>query len=178
MARRGLYALGLTFATLGLGLTAAHALETPGKRQLTGPEWIKVQHTFYFGYAIVGAISEVGGLAASLGILAADRKVGVRSPWPLIGAIGFAGMLGMYFLGNRPLNDQIATWTPETIPSYWMDIRDRWDTAHTTSAVFAAIAFGSLLAGGLTTTSDTVYGTDAAGSSSTKRSAAPIQPRA
>jgi hypothetical protein len=35
-----------------------------------------------------------------------------------------------------------------------MDTRDRWDTVHTLSSVFAAVAFGSLLVGSLSTLCD------------------------
>lgn len=35
-----------------------------------------------------------------------------------------------------------------------MDIRDRWDTTHSLGAVFAAVAFGSLLAGVITAPRD------------------------
>ncbi len=152
MARRGLYALAFVFAALGMGLTVAHVLEIPGKRQLSGPEWLNVQHTFYGGYAIVGGIAEVGGLLASLGILALDRQRGTKSVWPVISALAFARMLGAYFFGNWPLNAQTAIWTPETLPAAWPAVRDRWDTAHTTSAIFSIIAFGSLLVG-ITSTS-------------------------
>jgi hypothetical protein len=130
-------------------LTFAHFLEIPGKRQLSGAEWTKVQHTFYGGFAIFGAIAEVGGLLVSLAIFARDRREGRTSPWPIVAAIAFAAMLGDYFLGNRPINDQIASWTPETIPTDWAALRDRWDTVHTLSTLFAAVAFGSLLAGAL-----------------------------
>jgi hypothetical protein len=151
---RGLYALGQVFAAVGFGLTFAHFLEIPGKRQLTGAEWTKVQHTFYGGYAIFGAIAEVGGLIVSLALVARNRRDGMRSPWPIIAVIAFAGMLGNFWFGNRPLNDQVATWTAETFPSYWMDTRDRWDTVHTLSSVFAAVAFGSLLTGVITAPRD------------------------
>ena len=148
MARRGLSALALLFAALGLGLTIAHLLEIAGKRQLTGAEWLQVQRTFYGGFAIAGGIAEVGGLLASLGIVAHERRPGANSPWPISSAIGFAGMLGAYWLGNRPLNARSAAWTPAALPADWTTVRDRWDTAHTISAVFAAIAFANVLAGG------------------------------
>ncbi len=149
MVRRGLYALGFVFAALGLGLTVAHILEIPGKRQLSGPEWLTVQHTFYGGFAIVGGIAELGGLVVSLALVAIERQRRARVWWPLISAIGFAGMLGAFAFGNRPLNAQIASWTATTLPADWTAVRDRWDTAHTISGVFAAVAFFSLLAGAL-----------------------------
>jgi hypothetical protein len=148
--RRGLYGIGLAFAAVGFGLTVAHFLEIPGKRQLTAAEWLDVQHSFYGGFAIFGAIAEVGGLLVSLALVARGRRQGCSSPWPIIAALAFAGMLVDYWFGNRPLNDQIASWTSATIPADWTNVRDRWDTVHTISTVFAAVAFGSLLAGLLT----------------------------
>ena len=147
VARRGFYALGLIFAAVGFGLTFAHVLEIPGKRQLTGVEWLKVQQTFYGGYAVFGGIAEVGGLVTSLGLLALDRRRGGRALWPLLSAVAFAGMLADFWFGNQPVNNQTVLWTPETVPADWMDLRDRWDMSHTLSAVFAAVAFLSLLAG-------------------------------
>ncbi len=154
MRHRGLYALGLILAAVSFGLTFAHFLEIPGKRQLSGAEWTKVQHTFYGGYAIFGAIAEVGGLLVSLALVVRGRRDGVRSPWPIVSAIAFAAMLAAYWFGNRPINDQVAAWTAETVPADWTALRDRWDTVHTLSAVFAAVAFGSLLIGVLTAPRD------------------------
>lgn len=145
--RRELYGFAFLCAALALGLTLAHVLEIPGKRQLPGAEWLRVQQTFYLGYAIVGAIAEVGGLLASLGIVAIERRERASTIWPVVSALGFAGMLGSYWIGNRPLNDRIASWTAETLPADWMNVRDRWDAAHSISTLFAAVAFASLLAG-------------------------------
>jgi hypothetical protein len=94
--RRTLYGIAFICAALALGPTLAHVLEIPGKRQLPGEEWLQVQQTFYLGYAIVGAIAEVGGLLASLGIVAVERRERASTFWPVISAIGFAGMPGSY----------------------------------------------------------------------------------
>ncbi len=143
--RRGLYGFAFICSALALGLTLAHVLEIPGKRHLSGAEWLRVQQSFYFGYAIVGAIAEVGGLLASLGIVAIERRERMSTIWPVVSAIGFGGMLGTYWLGNRPLNDRIASWTAQTLPADWSTVRDRWDIAHSISAIFAAVALASLL---------------------------------
>lgn len=145
--RHTLYGLAFICAAIALGLTLAHVLEIPGKRQLSGEEWLQIQQTFYLGYAIVGAIAEVGGLLASFGIVATERRERVSTFWPVISAIGFAGMLGTYWLRNRPLNDRIASWSAQALPADWSVVRDRWDMAHSISTIFAAVAFGSLLTG-------------------------------
>ena len=77
-------------------MTVAHILEIPGKRQMSGGEWLTVQQTFYDGFAIVGGIVEVGGLLTSLGLIAIERRRRARVWLPVVSTIGFAGMLGAY----------------------------------------------------------------------------------
>jgi hypothetical protein len=79
--------ISLTCATLVLGLTLAHVLEAPGKRHLTGAEWVAVQNTFYAGFAVVGGIGEVLGLLSSSALVAVlrgrrcpQRRRGTRLP--------------------------------------------------------------------------------------------------
>ena len=54
-------------------------------------------------------------------------------------------MLALFTFGNNPLNQQIATWTPETLPADWREVRDAWDRFHAMSSVLAALAFTVLL---------------------------------
>lgn len=137
--------MSLICAALALGLTTAHVLERPGKTQLTADEWLQVQHTFYGGFAVAGGLAETVGLVASIGCLALlgnDRLGGwLSAP----GVAGFAGMLVGCAFGNRPINDQIASWTPATIPTDWTIARVGWENAHAITAAFAALAFVGLL---------------------------------
>ena len=52
-------------AALAFGITYAHVMELPGHRELSGGAWLAVQHTFYGGFAVTGAIAEIGGLLAT-----------------------------------------------------------------------------------------------------------------
>ena len=63
----------------------------------------------------------------------------------LLAALSFLGMLALFAFGNNPLNQQIATWTPETLPANWQQVRDAWDRFHVISSVLAALAFTVLL---------------------------------
>lgn len=137
--------VSLICAALACGLTIAHVLEIPGKQQLSGSEWLVVQHTFYGGFAIVGGVAEVLGLisTAMLAIILWKRQSGFTLS--LIAAFSFAGMLALFVFGNSPLNQQIATWTPETLTSFWYEVRDAWDRFHTASSVLAGLALISLL---------------------------------
>ena len=63
----------------------------------------------------------------------------------LVALIGFAGMLALLAFGNNPLNQQIATWTPETLPSNWREAHTAWDGFHAASSALAALSLISLL---------------------------------
>src|SRR5215217_5479296 len=63
----------------------------------------------------------------------------------LLAALSFLGMLALFAFGNNPLNQQIATWTPETLPANWREVRDAWDRFHAMISVLAALAFTVLL---------------------------------
>jgi hypothetical protein len=137
--------IGLVCAALVLGLTVTHDLEIPAKQILSGANWLTVQHTFYGGFAIVGGLAEVLGLI-STGLLAyllrTQRTIFILT---LVAALSFLGMLALFAFGNNPLNQQIASWTPATLPANWREVRDAWDSFHAASSVLAALALASLL---------------------------------
>lgn len=129
------------------GLTLAHVLQDPGSRGLDGPAWLRVQHTFYGGFAVVGGIGEVAGLVAAAALAAvafARRKIadGVRAG---IAALALLGTLLAYFFGNRPVNSLVADWTAGSLPADWSAYRNSWEAAHALSAVLAGAAFVLLL---------------------------------
>ncbi|HEX5503628.1 MAG TPA: hypothetical protein VFW96_13475 [Thermomicrobiales bacterium] len=87
---------GLVCAALVLGLTLAHVLEAPGKRQLGGAAWLAVQHTFYGGFALVGGVAEVLGLLTTAGSLPLLRRRRTAFLLTLVGALCFLGTLLSY----------------------------------------------------------------------------------
>jgi hypothetical protein len=145
MALEGVWFVSLFCAALAFGLTVTHDLEIPGKQQLSGGEWLAVQHTFYGGFAILGGLAEVLGLLSTAllaYLLRAQRTAFVLT---LIAAVCFAGMLAVFAFGNNLLNQQIAAWTPQTLPANWRATRGAWDGFHALSSVLAGIALVTLL---------------------------------
>ena len=135
----------LFVAALVLAPVYAHLLEVPGRRALDGPTWLAVQHTFYGGYAISGALFEP--LALVLCLVTAWRLRGARAALAthLLAAACVAGMLLVFALGNNPINGQFAAWTPATLTPDWAALRDRWEVYHAASAALATVAFLALL---------------------------------
>src|SRR5579884_4075371 len=58
---------------------------------------------------------------------------------------GFAGTIAVFAFGNNPLNQQIATWTPATLPASWRAVRDAWDSFHAASSGLSALSLVCLL---------------------------------
>lgn len=132
-------------AALVLGLTLTHVLEIPGKSQLSGAEWLTVQHSFYGGFAIVGGLAEIVGLLSSGALAYLLRQRRIPFILALVATLSFAGTLAAFAFGNSPLNQQIASWTPQTLPTNWQTVRDAWDRIHAFSSLLGGIALVSLL---------------------------------
>jgi hypothetical protein len=137
--------VSLLCAALALGLTLAHDLEIPGKQMLSGADWLVVQQTFYGGFAIVGGIAEVLGIISTGVLLVLLRERRTTFILTGVAALSFVVMLALFAFGNNPLNQQIASWTPDTLPANWNDVRDAWDRFHAASSAFAALALTALL---------------------------------
>lgn len=137
--------VSLTLTALTLAPLYAHVLEWSGKAELSGAEWLEVQHHLYGGYAISGAITEMLGLLSMLTLAFLVRNHRGRLVLAAIAALCFVGMLAVFAVGNNPINTQIASWTMSTLPRGWQHTRDAWQTFHAISAALAAVAFGALL---------------------------------
>jgi hypothetical protein len=48
-----------------------------------------------------------------------------------------------------PIDNQIRTWTPQTVPADWTMLRARWQVFHTTRTFVALASLGSLVAAAL-----------------------------
>jgi len=145
MVLKTLRFIGILCAALAMGLTITHDLEISGMQTLDGAEWLKVQHTFYGGFAVLGGIAEVVGLISTALLAFTLRKQRTDLTLNVVAALCFAGMLISFALGNNPLNQQIAQWTADTLPANWSAARDAWDGFHAISSGLATVAFVALL---------------------------------
>lgn len=127
---------------LALALPFAHAAEIVGKLRLPGPVWITVQHNLYVGFAWVGAIVEIGAILLTWTLFFLLRRRRPGAGWMLVAALCVSVALPLWAIFINPINvDQIAVWTPETLPPDWTDVRDRWEMWHAIRAALFAIAF-------------------------------------
>ena len=70
------------------------------------------------------------------------------TPWwlALVSAVLLA-IIGLYsVLLPVPINNQIARWQPDTVPTNWRDLRRRWDLLHAIRVAFLIVALIFLVA--------------------------------
>lgn len=145
-----LAALFLFVATLLSGLSAglalSHVLEIAGKHSLNGSQFLRVQHTFYGGYAIFGEIVWILvpliSLIIGFQIFRRSRKTAI---YCFIAAACFILSLGIFGIFLAHYNGLIASWNPSNLPANWRRARDHWETAHAIIFVLLALAFGFLI---------------------------------
>lgn len=150
-----LVAVFLVAVTMGLSL--AHALEFPGKARLAEPEYRVVQAIYYPGFTIGGLVGEFGALL-TVSVLLAITPVGTKAFWWTLVSLCWLVLAHLtYWLVTHPVN---SAWLKDTEiagvgrlffrvgsaqESDWRHMRNLWETSHVLRAVFAALAFVSLL---------------------------------
>jgi hypothetical protein len=132
----------LLLAALGLAMGLAHVLELAPKMEYDAHLYSAVNTTMYRYFGIVGSILQVGALVA--GAVLAYLVRGRRSlGLALAGTLCLALSLGLWAALVAPVNSEVAAAmrsAPETVPSLWMDLRERWEYGHVE-------AFGAWLLG-------------------------------
>jgi hypothetical protein len=67
--------------------------------------------------------------------------------WLSFGATAlFAAMIVYSVLLPVPINNQVARWQPDSLPSNWRELRRRWDTLHAIRVGFLFVALILLVA--------------------------------
>lgn len=139
----------LVLAALALAAPLAHALEMPVRRAYDAALYVRVTHTLYLYFGTVGAAFEVGAIACALiwcGLLwrwpSSLRSV---LGWALAGAGCLVLAHVLFWLLIAPVNQEFATWTPETVPADWTRFRDQWEFTHTARAALFLLGFCALL---------------------------------
>jgi hypothetical protein len=138
----------IMLAALDMGMAWCHVLELPAKMRYDGPQWTRVQQTLYrsFGTEGVGAWIEPGAVLAAVVLAFLVRSRRPASGLTLAGTGFLAAALGAWFAFVAPMNAEVATWTPETVPPEWTRTRNQWEYAHAARFVLQLVGFGALLA--------------------------------
>jgi hypothetical protein len=127
----------LLFVGLSLAPGLAHVLQMPHKMDLSGEDYLRVQH-LYAGWAWLGVV--VMGALVSTFVLTVLVRTRLRQFALACIALGSVFVTQVIFWTfTFPVNQQTHNWT--TLPVNWMTLRERWEYSHVTAAVFDLIAF-------------------------------------
>jgi len=159
-----LQVVSLILVVLAMVPAFAHALELPGKLQLTKDAYLTVQPIYYPGFTIAG-ISEPLDIISMI-ILLIVTPLGTARFWlTLVGLLGLIGMHAVYWLFTHPVNNfwlqdkklsrvgssffslfsaSTRGRPSEAAPVNWTELRDRWEYSHVARAGLATLSFIAL----------------------------------
>jgi len=144
--------LAVWIAFLACLAPMAHLLEMPNKLRLDGALWLAVQQQLYNGWGpLIGAPTEIGGLAINLVLLGVNRGRPIAAMRHGLAALCYIVMLACFFLLNAPVNSAVSVWTPATLPPDWARYRLRWEIGHGVAALFALIGLVAVCSATLVT---------------------------
>lgn len=58
----------------------------------------------------------------------------------LVAAAFFIACILITRFGNKPIDDRVMTWTAETLPSNWTELRDQWWSLHIMRTIAELVA--------------------------------------
>jgi hypothetical protein len=135
-------------AALMLTMTSAHVLELPQKMQYDAQMYTAVNTTLYLYFAIVGGTYTLSSILAAFVLAFLVRKRRRSFQLTLGGAICLLLAFGSWLILVAPVNHKITdalAKAPETVPSLWMQLRERWEYGHAAGFIITLTGFALLV---------------------------------
>jgi len=128
------------------GVSFSHLLQRGPKKTLPAPQFLAIQQVLLRNYG-----PAVGGLevAALFSTLAMAIVAWGHPVVPVLATLTSGCVLVMvliWALWINPINKTVNSWTSESLPSNWADLRDRWHFLHTIRLVLSAVGFSAVIA--------------------------------
>lgn len=145
MSRRCWWFVTLLLSALGMTMGAAHVLEMPQKLGYRPELYAAINTTLYRYFALAGGVSMIGALLSASALTYGTRQ---RPTFrgTLTATVCLALSLALWLALVAPVNAEVARAlqaAPESVPTVWLELRNRWEYGH--AASFAAWLLGFLL---------------------------------
>jgi hypothetical protein len=140
--------LTIVLSALALTMTSAHVLELPQKMTYSAEMYAAVNTTLYRYFAIVGGSYQLGSIASAIVLTILVRRRSGIFRWALAGAGLLIAAFVSWLILVLPVNREVAAAieaAPETVPSLWLQLRDRWEYGHATGFVLHLAGFCALV---------------------------------
>lgn len=135
--------LTIVLAALALTMTSAHVLELPPKMAYGAEMYAAINTTLYRYFAIVGGSYQLRAIVSAIVLTILVRRQPGIFGWTLAGTLLLIAAFVSWLILVLPVNREVAAAlqaSPSTVPSLWMELRERWEYGHATG-------FGLHLAG-------------------------------
>jgi hypothetical protein len=129
------------------GVSFSHLLQRGPKAALSGPQFLAAQQVLLRNYGPAIGGLEVAGLSFTLAMAIVTRGEG---PLPLLAILASSCVLLMMIIWAvwiNPINKTVNSWTPESLPASWANLRDRWHILHAIRLVLSAVALCAVIVG-------------------------------
>lgn len=134
--------ISLLLTAVATGLVFSQVLNTRAKATLPGNIFLAIHQTLLRNYEPVIESLEIGALAATIVALALTRQPSAFL-FTLAAAVSIAGIIVVWALFVRHINEQINHWRSGRLSSDWTKYRDLWATFQGLRAI---LAFAALIA--------------------------------
>ena len=121
--------LTIIFVSLSMAMAFCHLLQLPPRMSYDSAQWVATQ-SLYQLFGTVGAFIEVGALLSATVLLLAVWRRRPAFQWTLFGTVSLFVAYGAWAMFIAPVNAEIVTWMPDTIPADWTWWRSQWEHAH------------------------------------------------
>jgi hypothetical protein len=101
--------------------------------------------------ATVMAVLMIAAVAIGLAtVVLLFRHRSMTAGWLALAALALmVGVMAVTLAVEVPIDDQITTWTVETLPADWMAIRARWSAFHTFRTFLSLVSVGAAVGAAL-----------------------------
>jgi len=137
--------LSLLLTALAVGVVLSHVMSRAGKITLPGPLFIPVQNAPYGSWGKQLVAVETGAFLSTLMVAVVSRGMGPIFYLSLVGLFCLVGMMLVWVIFINPINVRVRASSPESVPSDWALLRDRWHRLHAVRAIFAIMGFSTLV---------------------------------
>jgi hypothetical protein len=136
--------LTIILVSLSMAMAFCHLLQLPPRMSYDGAQWVATQ-SLYRLFGTVGAFIEVSALLLATVLLLAVWRRRPAFQWTLFGTVCLLAAHAAWWMFIAPVNVEIATWTPDTIPADWTWWRNQWEYTHTARAILQILGLSALV---------------------------------
>jgi hypothetical protein len=138
----------IVLSALALTMTSAHVLELPQKMAYGAEMYAAVNTTLYRYFAIIGGPYQIGAIVSAIVLTMLVRHRSVTFRWALVGTLLLIAAFVSWLILVLPVNREVAAAleaSPQTVPSLWLQLRERWEYGHATGFVLHLAGFCALV---------------------------------